>query len=59
VTAAVELQLARKLFGLHRLDETLTHLAEARRISLYEGDPAATASISHAVEGLWSQLHGY
>jgi tetratricopeptide (TPR) repeat protein len=58
VTAAVELQLARKLFGLHRLDETLTHLAEARRISLHEGDPAATAAISRAIDSLWSQLHG-
>jgi len=57
LTAAVELQLARKLFDLHRIDETLTHLAEARRLSAYEGDPAMTDSIAQAIERIWSQLH--
>jgi hypothetical protein len=57
VTSALELQLARKLFGLHRLDETLTHLAEARRISAYEGDPAATDAIAQAIANIWTQLH--
>jgi tetratricopeptide (TPR) repeat protein len=57
VTAGVELRLARKLFGLHRLDDTLEHLAEARRISRYEGDPAATDSIGKAIERIWTQLH--
>lgn len=58
VSSAVEVQLARKLFLDHKVDETLEHLAEARRISLYEGDPAATESVSQAIESIWSQLHG-
>jgi predicted Zn-dependent protease len=57
VTAAVEVRLAQKLFGLQKIDETLAHLALARRISLYEGDPAATASIVQAIDRIWSQLH--
>jgi tetratricopeptide (TPR) repeat protein len=57
LTTAVELQLAHKLFGLQRLDETLAHLAVARRISLYEDDPAMTNSITQAIDGIWAQLH--
>ncbi len=57
VSAALELRLAQKLFALQRLDDTLTHLAEARRISLFEGDPAETTSISQAIDRIWSQLH--
>ena len=56
VTAGVELKLARKLFDLRRPDEGLTHLAEARRISLYEGDPAATDSIAQAIEHVMAQM---
>jgi tetratricopeptide (TPR) repeat protein len=56
VTAAVEIRIAQKLGGLQRLDETLFHLAEARRISIYEGDPAATVSIGRAIERIGSQL---
>jgi len=56
VTSGVELRLARKLFTLRRPDETLTHLAEARRISLYEGDPATTESIGKAIANILSQL---
>jgi Flp pilus assembly protein TadD len=56
VTSGVELWLARKLLGLGRPDEALTHLAEARRISVYEGDPAATESIGQAIEHVLSQL---
>ena len=55
VTAAVELRMAQMLGSLQRLDETLTHLAEARRISLYEGDPAQTDSIVRAIGRIWSQ----
>ena len=56
VTSGVELQLARKLFKLERLDEALTHLGEAERISLYEGNPAATDSIRRAIESILAQL---
>ena len=56
VTSGVELWLARKLFTLGRPDEGLTHLAEARRISLVEGDPAVTESISQAIEHVLSQM---
>jgi hypothetical protein len=57
ITTAVELQLAHKLFSLQRLDETLAHLAVARRISLYGDDPATTKSITQAIDGIWAQLH--
>ncbi|HEY5080253.1 MAG TPA: tetratricopeptide repeat protein [Opitutaceae bacterium] len=57
LTTAVELQLAHKLFGLQRLDETLAHLAVARRISLYWDDPAVTNSITEAIDGIWARLH--
>lgn len=57
VTSAVELRIAKKLFGLQKLDETLTHLAEAKRVSFYEDDPAATESINRAIEEIWSQLN--
>jgi len=56
VTAALEVQLARRLFALQRLDDTLEHLGEARRISLYEGDPAATDSIARAIRNLRAQM---
>jgi tetratricopeptide (TPR) repeat protein len=56
VTSGVELWLARKLFGLRRPDEALTRLAEARRISSYEGDPAVTRSIGQAIENVMRQM---
>jgi tetratricopeptide (TPR) repeat protein len=56
VTAAVELRLAQKLFALHRPDEGLTHLAEAKRVSIFEGDPAETESIGRAIEHVESQM---
>lgn len=46
VAAAVELRLARKLYVLKKKEESLLHLAWARRISRDEGDPAATEAIS-------------
>ena len=57
VTAAIEDRLASKLFVLQRLDETLFHLGEARRISVIEGDQAATATIGRSIDYIWSQLH--
>lgn len=56
VTSGVELHLARKYFSLHQLDTALTHLAEAWRISRYEGDPAATESIQGIIAKLRTQL---
>lgn len=56
VTAAVEEHLASKLIVLQRLDETLFHLGEARRISVIEGNPAATDSIGRSIDYIWSQL---
>ncbi len=52
VTAAIELRLARKLAGLGRADEVLFHLAWARRLSLLEGNPAVTASITDYINQL-------
>lgn len=46
VPAALELRLARKLYGQGQRDESLLHLAWARRISRYEGNPAVTGSIT-------------
>lgn len=54
--AAVELRLARRLFDLERPDDALTPLAEARRISLFEGDPATTQSIGKAIGNMRSQM---
>jgi tetratricopeptide (TPR) repeat protein len=57
VNTGVELMLGKKLFALKRPDEALSHLAEARRVSLYEGDPSLTKSIERGIEGIFSQLH--
>ena len=56
VTSGVELWHARKLLGLGQPDEALAHLAEARLISMYEGDPGATKSIGQAIEHVLSQV---
>ncbi len=45
VTSGFELRLARIYYGLGQPDAALTHLAEARRVSWQEGDPAATQAI--------------
>jgi tetratricopeptide (TPR) repeat protein len=57
VTSGFELQLAQRLFKLERLDDALDHLAEARRVSVCEGDPAATESIGRIIEHILSQMH--
>jgi hypothetical protein len=46
VPAALELRLARKFFALGQPEESLLHLAWARRISRYEGNPVVTESIT-------------
>jgi hypothetical protein len=52
VTSAVELHLTRKLLTRGQAMEALAHLAEARRISWYEGDAAATESIGQLIDQL-------
>ena len=54
VTSGVELRLARKLLEHNRPVESLAHLAEARRISLIEGDAGTTASIDDHIRRLLS-----
>jgi Flp pilus assembly protein TadD len=56
VTSGIEFRLAQKLFAARRLDDTLAHLAQARRISEYEGNPAVTASIERAIQDIRSQM---
>ncbi|MBI2813834.1 MAG: tetratricopeptide repeat protein [Opitutae bacterium] len=54
VTSGVELRLARKLLERDRPVEALAHLAEARRISLIEGDAGTTAAIEDHIRRLLS-----
>ncbi len=56
VTSAIELRIARKYFARQQPEEALRHLAEARRISGYEGDPATTASLTEVIDHLRAQL---
>ena len=49
VNATFELTLALKLYRLRRLGETMTHLAEARGLSMHEGNPAVTDSIGRLI----------
>ncbi len=56
MASGIELHLAQELFKQRRLDDALDHLAEARRISLYEGDSAATESIERIITHILSQM---
>jgi len=58
VNSALELRLARKLAATGRPQEALQPLAEARRLSLYEGDPAMTESITQLIAQLRSGSSG-
>jgi tetratricopeptide (TPR) repeat protein len=49
VNATFELTLALKLYQLRRMEEMMTHLALARRLSAYEGNPAVTESIDRLI----------
>jgi hypothetical protein len=49
VNATFELTLALKLYKLRRLDEMMLRLAEARSLSLHEGDPSVTESIEKLI----------
>lgn len=52
VNSALELRLARKLAIHGRPQAALQHLAEALRLSRYEGDPAMTESITQLIAQL-------
>ncbi len=52
VTSAVELRLARKFFARKQLEETLLHLAAAKQLSVLEGDPSTTQSITELIAQL-------
>jgi tetratricopeptide (TPR) repeat protein len=56
-TAAVELRIARKLYRLQRWDEMMTHLAEAKRLSVVEEDPESTGSIGQLIERMRAERH--
>jgi tetratricopeptide (TPR) repeat protein len=49
VDATFELSLALKLYQLRRMYEMMTHLAEARKLSAYEGRPEVTDSIDRLI----------
>jgi tetratricopeptide (TPR) repeat protein len=49
VNATFELTLALKLYRAKRMGEMMTHLAEARSLSRFEGNPSVTASIERLV----------
>jgi tetratricopeptide (TPR) repeat protein len=50
VTATFELTLALKLYKMGRGDALMEHLAEAKALSLFEGNPAVTESIGVLIE---------
>jgi tetratricopeptide (TPR) repeat protein len=50
VNATFELTLALKLYQQRRIEEMMTHLAEAKRLSAHEGSPAVTGSIDKLIE---------
>ena len=56
MSSRAESRLARKLLGLGRPDEALSHLAIARRVSLYEGDPSETEQLRRVIESLEQRL---
>lgn len=49
VNATFELTLALKLYRLRRLGEMMTHLAAARSLSMFEGNPTVTESIDRLI----------
>ena len=56
VTSGIELRLAQKYFRLGQREESLVHLALAKRLSAYEGDPAITDSIGQLIAQIRSEL---
>ena len=56
VNATFELTVALKLYKLRRMGEMMSHLAEARSLSLDEGNPQVTASIGRLVERMQAEI---
>ena len=52
VATAIAVSIAKKLHRLGRNDESLLHLAQARRLALLEGDPEITAAIDETIARL-------
>ena len=56
VSSSVEIKLARKLFRLGKTEEGFIHLAQARRTSVFEGDPSVTERIDGVIGKLRPDL---
>ena len=56
VSSSTEGRLSRLLLSLGKSDQALEHLALARRISVYEGDPSVTEQISKVIGVLEQHL---
>ena len=52
VPTAIVVSLARQLHQLGRTNESLLQLAQARRLSVLDGDPEITASIDDTIKRL-------
>jgi tetratricopeptide (TPR) repeat protein len=56
LAAADVLRLARKLYRLRRLEESLLYLAEAKRLSVIEEDPESAESIGQLIGRVRAQM---
>jgi hypothetical protein len=56
VNATFELTLALKLYRLKRKGEVMSHLAEARSLSMHEGNPEVTESIERLISRMRAEL---
>lgn len=54
--SAIELRIARKLYHLRRGDEMMTHLAQAKQLSVIEEDPESTASIDLLIARMRAEI---
>jgi Flp pilus assembly protein TadD len=56
VNATFELTVALKLYQLRRMEEMMPHLAEARNLSVHEGNPAVTESIGALIGRMRAEM---
>ncbi len=56
MNATFELTLALKLYRLKRKGEVMSHLAEARSLSMHEGNPEVTESIERLISRMRAEL---
>ncbi|HEY5078885.1 MAG TPA: tetratricopeptide repeat protein, partial [Opitutaceae bacterium] len=56
VNATFELTVALKLYKLGRMDEMMPCLAEARNLSMHEGNPEVTESIGRLIERMRAEI---